>query len=74
MNNWREYAAVAAIREAVSTARETGRAKDIPESLARLAYAEAQLGRYRQVLRKVEAAALEVVESREFIHRLVREC
>lgn len=36
--------------------------------------AEAQLVRYREVLRKVEAAALEVVESREFIHRLVREC
>ncbi|MGW1670311.1 helix-turn-helix domain-containing protein [Streptomyces europaeiscabiei] len=34
---------------------------------------EAQLVRYREVLRKVEEAALEVVESRELIHRLVQE-
>jgi len=35
--------------------------------------AEAQLARYREVLRKVETAALGVVESRELIHRLVQE-
>ncbi|BBC35175.1 hypothetical protein SGFS_064690 [Streptomyces graminofaciens] len=35
--------------------------------------AEAQLARYREVLRKVESAALGVVESRELIHGLVRE-
>jgi hypothetical protein len=35
--------------------------------------AEAQLSRYRQVLRKLESAALGVVESRDFIHRLVQQ-
>lgn len=35
--------------------------------------AEAQLARYREVLRKVEAAALGVVQSRELIHRLVHD-
>ncbi|TLS46929.1 helix-turn-helix domain-containing protein [Streptomyces montanus] len=35
--------------------------------------AEAQLGRYREVLRKVETAALGAVESRELIQRLVQE-
>jgi transcriptional regulator with XRE-family HTH domain len=35
--------------------------------------AEAQLARYREVLRKVDTAALGVVESRELIHRLVQE-
>lgn len=34
--------------------------------------AEAQLARYREVLRKLEGAALGVVESRDFIHRLVQ--
>jgi hypothetical protein len=35
--------------------------------------AEAQLNRYREVLRKMESAALGVVESRNFIHRLVQQ-
>ncbi|MFF4487606.1 helix-turn-helix domain-containing protein [Streptomyces sp. NPDC001544] len=35
--------------------------------------AEAQLSRYREVLRKVEGVALGVVESRNFIHRLVQQ-
>jgi hypothetical protein len=35
--------------------------------------AEAQLARYREVLRKLEGAALGVVESRELIHRLVKD-
>ncbi|MGP4048329.1 Scr1 family TA system antitoxin-like transcriptional regulator [Streptomyces sp. 2A115] len=35
--------------------------------------AEAQLARYREVLRKVETAALGVVESRELIHRLAQD-
>lgn len=35
--------------------------------------AEAQLARYREVLHKVEAAALGVVESRELIHRLAQD-
>jgi transcriptional regulator with XRE-family HTH domain len=34
--------------------------------------AESQLSRYREVLRKVEGAALGVIESRDFIHRLVQ--
>ncbi|KOG85194.1 helix-turn-helix domain-containing protein [Streptomyces varsoviensis] len=34
--------------------------------------AEAQLHRYRAILRRVEASALGVVESRELIHRLVQ--
>ncbi|MEU9115765.1 helix-turn-helix transcriptional regulator [Streptomyces sp. NPDC048483] len=34
--------------------------------------AEAQLNRYREVRRKVEEAALGVVESRNFVHRLVQ--
>ncbi|MBA2807810.1 helix-turn-helix domain-containing protein [Streptomyces sp. KM273126] len=35
--------------------------------------AEAQLARYREVLRKVEAAALGVVESRKLIHQLAQD-
>ncbi|MFE9649345.1 helix-turn-helix domain-containing protein [Streptomyces sp. NPDC006365] len=35
--------------------------------------AEAQLARYREVLRKLEGAALGAVESRELIHRLVKD-
>ncbi len=35
--------------------------------------AEAQLNRYRDVLHKMEDAALGVVESRDFIHRLVQQ-
>lgn len=35
--------------------------------------AEAQLARYREVLRKVETVALRAVESRELIHRLVKD-
>ncbi|GGZ90286.1 helix-turn-helix domain-containing protein [Streptomyces bluensis] len=35
--------------------------------------AEAQLARYREALRKVEAAALGVVQTRELIHRLVQD-
>ncbi|MER6016076.1 helix-turn-helix domain-containing protein [Streptomyces bluensis] len=35
--------------------------------------AEAQLARYREVLRKVEAAALGVVESRELLHQLTQD-
>ncbi|MCX4787862.1 helix-turn-helix domain-containing protein [Streptomyces sp. NBC_01221] len=34
--------------------------------------AEAQLSRYRELMRKVEGVALGVVESRDFIHRLVQ--
>ncbi|MFE4682281.1 DUF5753 domain-containing protein [Streptomyces sp. NPDC056721] len=34
--------------------------------------AEAQLARYREVFSKVEEAALEVIESRQFIERVVR--
>ncbi|MFK4064738.1 helix-turn-helix domain-containing protein [Streptomyces sp. NPDC029674] len=34
--------------------------------------AEAQLARYRQALRQVEEAALGVIESRQFIHRLAQ--
>lgn len=34
--------------------------------------AEAQLGRYRRVISDVEEAALGVVQSRDFIHRLAQ--
>ena len=55
-----EHAAVGAIREAVSTAHATGRAKDVPESRARLAYAEARLGQIQSAKKSIESARAEL--------------
>jgi CHAT domain-containing protein/tetratricopeptide (TPR) repeat protein len=51
-----QNAAVVAIREAVLAAPTTGRAKDIPESFARLAYEEVQLGNYPEAKRSIAIA------------------
>jgi transcriptional regulator with XRE-family HTH domain len=46
--------------------------RDAPHSTA-LIDSEAQLGAFRTLFRKVEAASLEAAASRDFIHRLVKE-